>query len=79
VQIECSGDAAGPTSIFKGDANILLGDGDDTLKIGLTGQAGNTADFRQLAVFDGGAGTDTFTDASNNRYVTEPYLYHFEP
>jgi hypothetical protein len=59
VQIDANGGATGPATVFSAAVAIALGDGVDTLQVGVKGQAGNHATFRSTAHFNGGAQHDT--------------------
>jgi len=78
VKIETQGDSLGPTTLFEGTVQILLGAGDDSLQVGLSGQTGNSAVFSQVVLFDGGPGTDTLTNSDGNSYTVAPKIVRFE-
>ena len=69
VRIEASGDPLGVPTEFGRPATILLGSGNDVLKVGLAGQSGNRAVFAKRVLFDGKAGFDTLLKADNTEFV----------
>jgi hypothetical protein len=48
----------GIPSVFRGPVTVLLGDGDDTLAVGVNTPTGH-AEFKSKVKFDGGTGADT--------------------
>ena len=56
--MEANGAPAGPAMTFTSKVTVNTGAGDDTITIGVAGEAGNSAHFDARVVWDGGAGTD---------------------
>jgi hypothetical protein len=77
IQFETNGDPSGPTTQFIETASVSMGDGDDTLDIGIAGDAGNHAVFSGATNFDGEAGNDTL-NAFNATYLTAPVITNIE-
>ncbi len=78
VEIEANGDPAGPVTTFGGPALVRLGADDDTLQIGVEGQAGNSAAFQGPAVFRGGRGADVLLLPEGlNQFAVPPTIRGF--
>ena len=69
IAIEAHGDAMGPPTLFDGPVSISLGAGDDTLRLGVTGQTGNRSVFADKASFNGGKGRDTLLNFDASTYA----------
>ena len=69
VQIETNGDPLGRPTRFRGPVSILLGDGNDTLQVGVTGETGHRALFSNAVFFDGGTGVNTLLKSGNNTFL----------
>ncbi len=55
IAIETLGDPTGPTTAFNSKMWVRTKSGEDTLQLGLTGEAGNHSVFASKAKFDGGS------------------------
>ena len=69
VQIETQGDPLGRPTRFRGPVSIRLGDGNDTLQVGVTGETGHRALFPNAVFFDGGSGVNTLLKSGNNTFL----------
>ena len=65
VHIEDAGAALGPHMTFPQAVTVNTGSGDDSVTVGVFGQAGNTAFFSGGVRLDGGAGNDTLDALAN--------------
>ena len=53
--------------------------GDDTVTVGVAGEAGNSASFQSTILVDGGQGNDTFDVLANgNTFVVLPVVKNVE-
>ncbi|HEX8340413.1 MAG TPA: Ig-like domain-containing protein [Tepidisphaeraceae bacterium] len=77
VLIEAGGNPAGPRTRFMAAVSIALDNGDDTLQLGQTAQAGRSSDFLGTTRFNGGAGTDTLS-RHNAGFSSKPLIENFE-
>ena len=78
MQIEANGSAAGPVTAFEGAVSVRLGDGDDTLQVGVEGQAGNSAVFQDAVRFRGGRGADVLLmPAGLNQFLVPAMIRGF--
>ncbi len=73
------GDPWGPVSFFNGGLRIDMGDGNDTLDLGMAGEPGNSVVVNGRTVLDGGAGEDEADIFGNgNTFEEEPTVVRFE-
>jgi hypothetical protein len=78
IEIDSHGDPAGAPTVFNRRVSIQMKQGDDTLKLGVTGETGNRAIFASRTKFDGGKGQDSLLDYDASTYEREIRVKDFE-
>ena len=74
-----NGDAGGPGTTFNGRLKVKVARGQDTVTVGVAGQAGNLIWANAEARFDGGSGNDILDMLTNgNVFAFEPDIRKFE-
>lgn len=77
LAIEQSGANPGPVTTFNGRFTFSAGSGDDTVALGINGNAGNQVIFGSKANFSGGPGLDTHALPENAVYALPPVFASF--
>jgi hypothetical protein len=72
VQIESHGDPAGAVTTFDRRLAVMLNSGDDTLQVGVTGEAGNQSVSTGRVRYGGARGSDTLRNVDAATYTGNP-------
>jgi methionine-rich copper-binding protein CopC len=69
VQIDAHGATPASPTTFAGRVSMFLGAGNDSLQLGVNGQAGDRSVFSGIVHFRGGAGYNTLADFAASSYI----------